>query len=165
MLTVLFLVEKIKRFKLFSRLSQSRSHGFLVWCGRTRHELSLVRSLALRAHCRATRSKARLVSKSTILQVTESAFFPRSHGFLVWCGRTRHELSLVRSLALRAHCRATRSKARLVSKSTILQVTESAFFPRMKNLHTKKTSNGSNFGWLIRQMSINQKSGWAEDVL
>ena len=29
----------------------------------------------------------------------------------------------------------------------------------MKNLHTKKTSNGSNFGWLIRQMSINQKSG------
>ena len=29
----------------------------------------------------------------------------------------------------------------------------------MKNLHTRKTSNGSNFGWLIRQMSINQKSG------
>ena len=29
----------------------------------------------------------------------------------------------------------------------------------MENLHTKKTSNGSNFGWLIRQMSINQKSG------
>ena len=28
----------------------------------------------------------------------------------------------------------------------------------MKNLHTKKTSNGSNFGWLIQQMSINQKS-------
>ena len=28
----------------------------------------------------------------------------------------------------------------------------------MKNLHTKKTSNGSNFGWLIWQMSINQKS-------
>ena len=26
------------------RLSQSRSHGFLVWCGRTRHELSLARS-------------------------------------------------------------------------------------------------------------------------
>ena len=40
------------------RLSQSRSHGFLVWCART------ARSLALRAHCRATRSKARLVSKS-----------------------------------------------------------------------------------------------------
>ena len=36
---------------------------------------------------------------------------------------------------------------------------ESVFFPRMENLHTKKTSNGSNFGWLIRQMSINQKSG------
>ena len=29
-----------------------------------------------------------------------------------------------------------------------------------ENLHTKKTSNGSNFGWLIQQMSINQKSGW-----
>ena len=29
----------------------------------------------------------------------------------------------------------------------------------MKTLRTKKTSNGSNFGWLIRQMSINQKSG------
>ena len=29
----------------------------------------------------------------------------------------------------------------------------------MKNLHTRKTSNGSNFGWVIRQMSINQKSG------
>ena len=29
----------------------------------------------------------------------------------------------------------------------------------MNNLHTKKTSNGCNFGWLIQQMSINQKSG------
>ena len=29
----------------------------------------------------------------------------------------------------------------------------------MKNLHTRKTSNGSNFGWLIRQMSIIQKRG------
>ena len=29
----------------------------------------------------------------------------------------------------------------------------------MKNLHTRKTSNGSNFGRLIQQMSINQKSG------
>ena len=29
----------------------------------------------------------------------------------------------------------------------------------MKNFHTRKTSNGSNFDWLIRQMSINQKSG------
>ena len=67
--------------------------------------------------------------------------------------------AFARSLALHAHCRATRSKAQLVSKSTILQVTESAFFPRMKNLQTKKTSNGSNFGWLIRQMLINQKSG------
>ena len=34
------------------------------------------------------------------------------------------------------------------------------FFPRMNNLHTKKTCNGSNFAWLIRQMSVNQKSGW-----
>ena len=40
-----------------SRLPQSRSLGFLVWCGS-------FRSLALRAHSRATRSKARLVSKS-----------------------------------------------------------------------------------------------------
>ena len=59
------------------RLSQSRSHGFLVWCGRTWHEAfarSLARAsrsalgartIALRAHCRATRSKARLVSKSS----------------------------------------------------------------------------------------------------
>ena len=32
----------------------------------------------------------------------------------------------------------------------------------MKNLHTKKTSNGSeviSFGWLIQQMSVNQKVG------
>ena len=29
----------------------------------------------------------------------------------------------------------------------------------MKNLQTRKTSDGSSFGWLIRQMSINQKSG------
>ena len=41
-------------FTLSFRLSQSRSHGFLVWCGRTRHELSLARSrfaltVALRA--------------------------------------------------------------------------------------------------------------------
>ena len=35
------------------RLSQSRSLGFLVWCGRTRLSLA-----------RASRSKARLVSKS-----------------------------------------------------------------------------------------------------
>ena len=33
------------------------------------------------------------------------------------------------------------------------------FFPRMKNLHTRKTCNGSDFGWLIPKMSINQKSG------
>ena len=29
----------------------------------------------------------------------------------------------------------------------------------MKNLQTKKRSNGGNFAWLIQQMSINQKSG------
>ena len=40
-----------------------------------------------------------------------------------------------------------------------LEHCESAFFPRMENLHTCITSNGSNFGWLIRQMSINQKVG------
>ena len=45
------------------RLSQSRSLGFLV-C-----------SLALRAHCRATRSKARLVSKSRIIGVIRSVIF------------------------------------------------------------------------------------------
>ena len=38
-------------------------------------------------------------------------------------------------------------------------VSESAFSPRMENLHSKKTRNESNFGWLIRQMSINQKIG------
>ena len=41
----------------------------------------------------------------------------------------------------------------------IFEVSKSAVFPRMKNLHTKKTSNRSNFGWLIQQTSINQKSG------
>ena len=52
------------------RLSQSRSHGFLVSCGRTRHERRAfarslgARTIALRAHCRATRSKARHASKS-----------------------------------------------------------------------------------------------------
>ena len=35
---------------------------------------------------------------------------------------------------------------------------ESAVFPQMKNWHTKKTRNGSKFGWLIQQMSINQNS-------
>ena len=41
----------------------------------------------------------------------------------------------------------------------VFQDSESAFFPLMKNLHTKKSRKGSSFGWLIRQMSINQKSG------
>ena len=40
----------------------------------------------------------------------------------------------------------------------IFKVSESAFFSRMKKLHTIKASTGSNFDWLIRQMSINQKS-------
>ena len=34
-------------FTLSFRLSQSRWHGFLVWCGRTRHELSLARASRL----------------------------------------------------------------------------------------------------------------------
>ena len=38
------------------RLSQSRSLGFLVWCGRTRHELSLAR---------ASRSQSRYALKSS----------------------------------------------------------------------------------------------------
>ena len=48
------------------RLSQSRSLGFLVWCGRTRLVRAL-RSLARapRSYDRGSRSKARLVSKST----------------------------------------------------------------------------------------------------
>ena len=40
----------------------------------------------------------------------------------------------------------------------IFKICESAFFQRMKNLYTKKRSTGSNFDWLIRQMSIDQKS-------
>ena len=32
-------------------------------------------------------------------------------------------------------------------------------FPTHEKFAYCKTSNGSNFGWLIRQMSINQKSG------
>ena len=43
-----------------SRLSQSRSLGFLVWCGRTRHFRSLAlraRSLALRARTIALRAQ------------------------------------------------------------------------------------------------------------
>ena len=41
---------------VLSRLSQSRSLGFLVWCGRTRHELSLAR---------ASRSQSRYALKSS----------------------------------------------------------------------------------------------------
>ena len=44
-------------------------------------------------------------------------------------------------------------------KSYFLSQRVFIFFLRMKNLHTKKTRNGSDFGWLIRQMSINQNSG------
>ena len=49
----------INFFKYLSpsiRLSQSRSLGFLVWCGRTRHELSLAR---------ASRSQSRYALKSS----------------------------------------------------------------------------------------------------
>ena len=41
----------------------------------------------------------------------------------------------------------------------IFLVSESAVFPRLKNLYTEKTSNGSNFGWFIQHMSINRRSG------
>ena len=44
-------------FKYIIRLSQNRSLGFLVWCGWTRHELSLAR--ASRSLARAPRSLAR----------------------------------------------------------------------------------------------------------
>ena len=71
--------------KLSFRLSQSRSLGFLVWCGRTRHEHSF-RSLALRARSLPLRARSLPLRARTI--------------------------------ALRAHSRATRSKARLVSKSS-----------------------------------------------
>ena len=52
------------------RLSQSRSLGFLVWCGRTRHELSLARASrslarAPRSYDRASRSQSRYALKSS----------------------------------------------------------------------------------------------------
>ena len=47
----------------------------------------------------------------------------------------------------------------LINRQKLFFVSQSAFFPRVKNLHTRKTSNGSNSDWLILQMSINQKSG------
>ena len=48
------------------RLSQSRSLGFLVWCGRTRLDrASRSFARAPRSYDRASRSQARLVSKST----------------------------------------------------------------------------------------------------
>ena len=43
-------------------------------------------------------------------------------------------------------------------KKVFFKVSESAVFRCMKNLHTKKTSSGSNLGWLIQQITINQKS-------
>ena len=55
-------------FTLSFRLSQSRSHGFLVWCGRTRHERSLARSFALRvrrSYDLASRSLSRYALKSS----------------------------------------------------------------------------------------------------
>ena len=53
-----------------ARLSQSRSHGFLVWCGVS--GLVWSRSALVRSRfalSQATRSKARLVSKSSQLRV------------------------------------------------------------------------------------------------
>ena len=67
------------------RLSQSRSLGFLVWCGRTRHQLSLAR--APRSYDRASCSQSRYALKSSTCEqvyqphrippktVCESTFF------------------------------------------------------------------------------------------
>ena len=60
------------------------------------------------------------------------------------------------------------SQTYLVAQITVEQISlnladeiNGLIFPTREkfSLHTRKTSNGSNFGWLIRQMSINQKSG------
>ena len=57
-------------------------------------------------------------------------------------------------------------KRRLTTKETSIakKLTDKSYFLNFSHarkicMHTRKTSNGSNFGWLIRQMSINQKSG------
>ena len=65
-------------------ISQSRSLGFLFWC-----EISLARlgSLALRTHCRATRSKARLVSKSKYeyqVRRTSRKCVAQNHSYYGW---------------------------------------------------------------------------------
>ena len=52
--------------KSCARLSQSRSHGFLVWCGRTRHFRSLVRTS--RSYDRASRSLSRYALKSSTVE-------------------------------------------------------------------------------------------------
>ena len=65
----------------------------------------------------------------------------------------------------RSLARASRSLSRYALKSsTCEQVYYSSshrvcIFPTREKFAYQKTSNGSNFGWLIRQMSINQKSG------
>ena len=61
-------------------------------------------------------------------------------------------------ILLEPYC-ATITEPGLPVIKAAFSVSQSAFFPRMKNLRTRKTRNGSNFDWLIRQMSINQKSG------
>ena len=61
-------------------------------------------------------------------------------------------------ILLEPYC-ATITEPGLPVIKAAFSVSQSAFFPRMKNLRTRKTSNGSNFDWLIRQLSINQKSG------
>ena len=63
----------------WDRLSQSRSHGFLVWCGRTRHELLLTRSLVLRArrsYNHASRSLSRYTLKRSTCEQVYKVRFP-----------------------------------------------------------------------------------------
>ena len=54
-----FIMEPSRQDKFINRLSQSCSHGFLVWCGRTRHVTNF-RSLA-----RDSRSLSRYALKSS----------------------------------------------------------------------------------------------------
>ena len=84
---VLFKVIVIKQIELASLshltiLSQSRSHGFLVWCGRTRHERrAFARSLALRArrsYDRASRSLSRYALKSSTCEQVYHLTYKRS---------------------------------------------------------------------------------------
>ena len=63
-------VSYLRLNRFLYRLSQSRSLGFLVWWGRTRHELSLARASrslarAPRSYDRASRSQSRYALKSS----------------------------------------------------------------------------------------------------